>query len=171
MVSVNHAKTFSQLLLLMLVVTALVLQGCGFHLRGMGGSAALQGNLYVKGSTAEAELLRELRTLASSAGATLVEAGEAELLLTIESSNYSKRVSAVSNSGRAEEYELRYQVIFSMQRGEEVLASDQKLLVSRNMLFDENQVLAQSSEENQLLKEMQREVAQRILRRLQAVSR
>lgn len=155
-----------------LLVVALVLQGCGFHLRGMGGVAPLQEVVFIRGGAAEAELMRELRSLVSSSGANLVDQeGAAGVVLVLLSSQFSKRVSAVSSTGRAAEYELRYQVDYGIQRAGESLASDQSLLVSRNMLFDESQVLAQSSEEAQLLQEMQREVAQRLLRRLQAVSR
>lgn len=160
------------LMLALLFTTQTLLQGCGFHLRGSTGVAVVEGKLFVQGRATEAELMRELRSMVQSAGGQLVAtAALAEVLLNIDSSSFSKRVSAVSSSGRAAEYELSFKVNFSVSRGEDVLINNQSLALGRNMQFDESQVLAQSSEEAQLLKEMQREAAQRILRRLQAVTR
>ena len=77
---------------------------------------------------------------------------------------------SVSGGGRVLEFELRYRVSFRLidAKGEELIPTNE-LMLRRIMPFTNQQVVAKEGEEALLVREMQSDSADQIVRRLGAV--
>lgn len=143
----------------------LMLQGCGFHLRG-----GLQGEnipvTYLKEGRASA-LQEELRLVENI---TTENAAGAELVLNVISESFNRRVLSVGDSGKVREYEVSYKVSFAVfDKGGKELLTPQNISLRRDYRFDTTQVLGADSEETILRQDMVRDAAQQIVRRLQVL--
>ena len=102
---------------------------------------------------------------------------ESDVLLSITRDAFSKRVLSLDSAGRANQYELNYQLSFSLIK-KEFSESDNKkqyvvdLIPSQNItekreyLFDANLVLAKADEETQLNNDMRQAAMLQLIRRL-----
>lgn len=149
------------------VALVLVLAGCGFQLRGE--PAVGLKTLYVPGPGVAQEIRRLLTT-----GPTTVVANpsEAEARLAIAQENRDKRVYTITGAGRVYEFELRLIVQYEMTvPGRELPVIPRTELVSRRVItHSESAPIAKEAEELLLFKDMQVEIADRILRQV-AVAR
>ena len=167
-----HNINISRLLLCLLILCnlTLVLDGCGFRLRGsLGGGAALPP-VYLEG-TAGSAIMVELRQILQGIGTEIVnDKAQAQYALNIINEQQSRRILSVSSAGKVQEYELNYTVIFGVtdSRGTSLL-SDQKISLTRSFSFAETDVLAKGTEEESLIEAMRQEAVQGIIRRLQAL--
>lgn len=157
--------------LLAAILVAVGLVGCGFHLRGDVSYAF--ASLYINGPTVPQFALEVKRTLESGGATRIVgAAGEAQALLEITSVTDDKGVLSLSSGGRVREYVLTKRVAFSVRdaEGRDWLPASE-ISVRRSYTFNESEVLAREAQEQRLLKEMQTDAAQQIVRRLQAAKR
>jgi len=150
---------------------AAALPGCGFQLRGSGGSYTMPfHSIYIgfpENSALGVELKRNLRagsvTIADSPAA-------AEAQLVVLGENRGKQILSLNSLGRVREYLLTYTLSFTVRdpKGVELLPATE-IALRRNMAFDETQVLAKESEEALLYRDMQADLVQQIMRRLAAM--
>ena len=144
-----------------------LLAGCGFQLRGEP-STGLK-TLFIPGGGVAQEIRR---TLSGSPTKVTPTAAGAEATLHIISENREKLVHTITGSGRVYEFELRLAVRYDMRvpgREEAVIPSTE--LVSRRIItYSEAAPTAKETEELLLFKDMQVEIADRILRQV-AVAR
>ena len=148
---------------------ALVIAGCGFHLRG---NATLPySTLYVSGPSGTA-LTRSLTRVLKSSGVKLVERQEdAEVGLIILSDTREKSILSLSGAGRAQEYELRERVSFRIVTAKDPDLPASEIVTQRVISFNDAQVLAKESEEALLYRDMENDTVQQLLRRLQAAKK
>lgn len=147
---------------------SLVLTACGFHLRGMDGAGALSFNqVQIQGEGVAAKYLRDY--LANYRGVQLVNQGSAETVIRVLDEQYSKDVFSVNNSGRVAEYRLNYRIRFSASYKGETVLEEGSVAASRMLSWNENSILSKESEEATLLRDMQRDVMQPLLRRVSAM--
>ena len=152
----------------------LLLTGCGFHLRGDGLSTSTLSTLppvYLQSGNPQGGVMVELQRQGQQRGARFTtDSTEAEIALNIGSENFERRVLTVGSTGKVSEFALHYSVNFSVldKQGKELIADSLNLV--RDYRFDETQVLGKEAEEAQLRRDMLRDAAQQILRRLRAVS-
>jgi LPS-assembly lipoprotein len=141
---------------------------CGFHLRGDVTYAF--PTLYVN-APATAPITAELkRALEGAGGARIVgSAKDAAVTLDIANVTDDKQVLSLSSGGRVREYQLTKRVGFSLHdsEGRDWLPAAE-ITVRRSYTFNESEVLAREAEETRMLKEMQTDAVQQIVRRLQA---
>ena len=147
------------------LAVALALGACGFHLRG---AATMPFNtIAVPGAS---QLIIDLqRNIASSSNAKVVPRNrEPEAVLEILGEVRDKVILSLNTQGRVREYQLRYAVSLRVHngRGGEYLAPI-TIPLRRDITFND-QVLAKESEEALLYREMQSDMVQQIMRRLQA---
>lgn len=160
------------LLLLVVAIFSLMLNGCGWRLRGSMNEALALPPLYLEIQNGSAELRRELPQTFNSAGVHLMPTREmAELILVIENETQERRVLAVGSAGKVSEYELQYQLRFLVRdrAGKEVMAAD-TIRQQRDYTFNESEVLAKDEEQQQLFGFMRSMAIQTLLRRLQGLS-
>ena len=145
---------------------AFALAGCGFQLRGQ--TTLPFATLYVPGTTALAVELK--RNIASGTQTKLVESADkaqAQLIMSVD--QREKVILSLDSAGRVREYQLRSTVAFRVVdgRGLEFLPLN-NITLTREVSFNDAQVLAKESEEALLYRDMQTDMVQQVLRRLGA---
>jgi len=147
----------------------LSLSGCGFHLRGTGAAASLPASLstirvVMAGPAANEPLAVAVREALTQAGAQVVEAN-AVATLALLGERVESRVASVSTAtAKATAYLLQYSAGFRLDGPHAVPA--QTIRLQRDYSFDPTQVLAKEQQEQELLRDMRRDAAQQIVRRL-----
>jgi LPS-assembly lipoprotein len=153
------------------ILLAGMLAACGFHLRGDVTYAF--ASLYVNAPAAP-QFGLELKRLLENGGAARIAdtAGDAQVLLEIAAVSDDKSVLSLSSGGRVREYLLIKHVRFGVRdaAGRDWLPASE-VTVRRSYTFNESEVLAREAQEQRLLKDMQTDAVQQIVRRLQAAKK
>ncbi len=142
------------------------LAGCGFQLRGQ---ASLPfDTLYVPGAS---PLVVELkRNLVAGTHSKLVNSEkDAKAILGFTNEVREKVVLSFNTSGLVREYQLRYRVGFRLYdaKGRNYLPPNE-IQLTRDVSFNEAQVLAKETEDALLYRDMQTDMVQQIIRRIVA---
>ena len=150
-----------------LAATVVFLAGCGFQLRGQ---AQLPfDTIYIAGSS---PLAIELRRNVTAASKTRLadSAGTAQAVFGITQETREKVILTFTSAGRVNEYRLRYRVGFRVTdaKGAQVYLPTSEILLTRDMTYNDAQVIAKEAEEALLFRDMQRDMVQQIIRRLVA---
>lgn len=154
---------------LILCLFIALLAGCGFHLRGQ--VALPYSTLHISGPSASS-VSNSLKRVLRSSGARLVDRQEdAELTLVILSDVREKSILSLSAAGRAQEYELRQRLSYRIITADDPNLPAGEILSQRSISFNDAQVLAKESEEDLLYRDMENDVVQQLLRRLQAAKK
>ena len=152
------------------VALAILLASCGFHLRGDVTYAFT--TLYIN-SPPNMPFAADMRRALTGGGTTLVEkATDAQVILDLPSVVDDKQVLSLSGGGRAREYLLTKRLTFALHdsTGRDWLPSGE-IVIRRSFTFNESEVLAREAEETKLLKEMQADAVQQVMRRLQSAKK
>ncbi|MDM8567362.1 LPS assembly lipoprotein LptE [Candidatus Halobeggiatoa sp. HSG11] len=153
----------------LILVIVLLLNSCGFHLRGAAGFDI--SFVYIKSESANT-IATEIGRLLTEQGVKIVSnPNAAQAIVYLQNETVDRRVLTVSSiSGKQEEFELNYQVTMEVRKPDDtVLLEKQHITLLRDYMFDEKAVLAMWSEDEMLRKEMFRDVVAQIMRRLQVV--
>ena len=146
---------------------AAAIAGCGFHLRGDVHYAF--STLYVNAPPAS-PIAVELKRVLEGGGTTLVDtAAAAQATLELSGIADDKQVLSLSGGGRVREYQLIKRVTFAVHdtSGRDWLPAAE-IVIRRSYSFNESEVLAREAQEARLLREMQMDAVQQIVRRLQS---
>lgn len=146
----------------------LLLASCGFQLRGE--PATGLKTLYVPGGGVAQEIRR---TLARGPTRVTATAREAEAHLRILAENREKTVHTITGSGRVYEFQLTLVVRYEMtMAGREIPAIAPSESVARRIItYSEAAPTAKDVEEQDLFRDMQVEIADRILRQVAIAKR
>ncbi len=148
---------------------AALLSACGFQLRG---STALPfETLMVTGADNTPFAIDLRRGLRASRRVELVdEPARAQAVLQVTGLSQERRILSLSAAGRVQEYQLIYRVSFRVHdgRGQELLPLND-IVLRRDITYNDSQVLAKEQEEILLVRDMQNDAVQQVLRRLSAV--
>ncbi len=140
--------------------------GCGFHLRGDVSYAF--STLFIN-SPANVPFTAELKRALAGSGTQLVDsAAAAQVIFVVSNVTDDKQVLSLSSGGRAREFLLTKRVTFALHdaSGKDWLPAAE-IVIRRSFTFSESEVLAREAEEAKLYKEMQTDVVQQVVRRLQ----
>ena len=146
----------------------LLVSGCGFALRGQSLGLPFK-SILVEGSQGTAsEVLQILR---NKPGLTISSKRlEAQVVLTVISQQVDRTVVAFSAAGRPREIQLRMRVAYRINDGFGVeLSGAQEIAQLRELSINEAELLAIGGAENLMIEDMQRDIAQQLVRRLRAV--
>ena len=150
------------------LLLAVLLAGCGFQLRGDVNLPYKTIYLALPGtSVLGAKLKLNIR---SSKGTVVVdEQKEAEAIFRQVLEKREKLILSINNQGRVREYQLRLTYAFKLvdQQGRD-LAPLNEIIMVRDVSFNDAAVLAKEQEELMLWEDMQQDLVQQVLRRLQA---
>lgn len=163
------------------VVLALALPACGFQLRNAISLPAGLGPVSVKASDRYSPLAQALAQALERAGATPApaNAGDTAARLEILSERWADTPISVDQLGRAQEFTLRYAVVFVLRKpgageaGQDAgdLVPQQAIELSRDYVASPASAIGKASERELLVRELRREMTASILRRIDAVSR
>lgn len=155
--------------LILLCILAMI-QGCGFHLRGMTSLPPSVTGIYIEQH--QAPLISESlsRAFTEQKLPLVDDKSKAQLFVRVSNERYERRILSVDNSGKVQEYELVYAVNLQILDTQgRPLASPQALSLTRDLRYDSAQVLAMTSEEQSLKSDLLADAAQQIIRRLQFI--
>ena len=153
----------------LVALPAVLVAGCGFELRRTQGVPF--ASLYIDAPAGSAVTQRVRNLLASNKHTRLVPtAGEAEAVLHIYQIDRSKRILSLSGAGRVTEYRFGLRLTYEVKGREgRSLVAAETIELSRDMTYDDAQLLAKSAEEQLLYRDMEENAAMRIMRRLQSI--
>jgi len=146
-------------LLLALVVQ---LQGCGFQLRGSAQSIARSySSVNVVNASGDESLRKVVEQALLNTGTEIsaVSGNRLEIL----SAKQDKRTASYSSRGKSAEYELLKEVRFRFIHDDKELIPDTTFKARRSYLYRETAAVGKAEEENMLRREMDQDLAQRIL--------
>ena len=168
--ALRNVSVFACLPVLALALSATLLQGCGFALRGAPNyvfdTVAVTPE---RSGGVAAELARLLgsrvRPAVTPEGGTPPDA-----IVQVLSESRQKVVVGVNAAGLVREFELRLAVRFLVRTPKgAVLIEPTDILLERNVSFNEATVLSKETEEVMLNRDMQTDAVQQIVRRLAAI--
>lgn len=148
---------------------AILLAGCGFHLRAVQQELPFR-TVAVRGESELPRLLRqELEHLAGSRLVATPSEAEATIAILRETLD-PKRIIALTRGGKVAEYQLRYTVEFAVYGpdGAQLLAPA-LLEFRRDFPYDDQQTLAKADEERRLIENMRQQAVETLLRRAGAL--
>lgn len=154
------------------VLLVSLLAGCGFQLRGEARLPDFMDRTFVAAADDSTLFVRELGLLLEANGVERVSHSDAEAAtLRIESQSMSRQPLSVSGQARVREYLLVFEVNWRLEdpAGEVVLERD-RMRITRDYSFDENEILAAQREEEFLRDDLSRSMASRLVRRLEALA-
>ena len=148
---------------------AALAMGCGFQLRRLEGVPF--ASLYIDAPPGSVVAQRIRNVLASNKNTRLaVTAGEAEAVLKLGQEDRIKTILSLSGAGRVTEYRLGLRLTYSViGKDGRSLAAAEIIELTRDMTYDDAQLLAKSAEEQLLYRDMEDAAAMRIMRRLQSL--
>lgn len=161
-----------------------ILAGCGFHLRNALLLPPDLGPVQVVGRDPHSQLVKDLTQAMIRAGAQVAPdgqpigatttTGEAPSIARLEivSERWGSLPLSVDSQGRAQEFTLRYAVIFRLRRADGTdLVPQQVQELSRDYIASPAVAAGTEGEREILAAELRRAMAGSILRRIDAVSR
>lgn len=163
---INNMKLRFGLLLLAVSIIA----ACGFQLRGSNLDSLRNSRVYIDsgGTTLATELRKQL--LYSDVPVTRT-ASEADYIIGISNEKFDRKVLSVSaRTGKVEEYELYYRADLTVTEanGKQLIKSE-PVTAQKDYVFEEGSVHASFEQEQILQREISKNAATAVLRRLQAV--
>lgn len=156
-----------------LLTGCLLLAGCGFHLREQAEVPEALKLVRLEIADPGSLLYRDLPAALQRAGASVQEqAGSDVATLRIPISTLGTEALSVGATARVREYTMRYRVeLEAVDAAGTVILPRQVIELSRDYTFDETQALGVAAQEDELRKQLQRDMVQAILRRLEALGR
>jgi LPS-assembly lipoprotein len=159
--------------ILVLLLSALLLTGCGFHPRARLQLPESLGPVAVRTADPYSPLGLELEATLERAGIATEapkDAPSAALMITDE--NWRTAPLTVDQLARVREYVTRYRVRFSLvDAAGKVLVPTQEIELSREFTYDQTASAGSPAEEELLHRELRRDMQGAILRRLDVVLR
>ncbi len=149
------------------IALALLASGCGFRLQGASVLPAELQRVHVIAKDELSPFSVELfRGLARSGAQRVPTPAEADAVIHVRTDRMGRRVLSVSARNTPQEFEIFYDVEYSIDVGGKEVVPSQRLGLTRSISFDESQLLAKDREEEILRDAMARDLADLVLRRL-----
>ena len=148
----------------------LLAAGCGFHLEGRTPLPATVKSAYVQATDAQTDFVQSLRKALLTSGARPPSSrNAASAVVYILKDEVVHRTLSVSARNKPNEYEVTYNIRFSVSAGDKELLAPQDISATRSYSFDETRVLAKEHEEAILREAMAHDLADRVVRQLSSL--
>lgn len=157
---------------ILICMLVLLTAACGWHLRGTMTEQATIDRLYLSAREVHGDLVNELRQMLRSSDVSLVEsADQAPYRLSIMEERADRRVVGVGGDALASAYELTLEADYEIRDyNNQLLIPIATSSVTRSYDYSPSDATSASQQEALLQREMRRDLAQQILRRLYAVA-
>lgn len=164
-------KPVNGYLVLILVFLLIGLSACGFQLRGANLQALQNASIFVQSSNANVLASEVKRQLLDAEVTPVSSASDADYIVNLSNESFNRKVLSVSpTTGKVEEYEVTYTAMLRITGPDKSSTAIAKpVSASRDYTFDEGSVLGKLKEESVLKKDIAKQVAATVLRRLRAV--
>ncbi|MCK5432317.1 MAG: hypothetical protein KAI15_07125 [Gammaproteobacteria bacterium] len=163
-------KTTNRALIVSLVFLLMGLSACGFQLRGANLQALQNANIYVQSLGANILAAEVRRELLDADVKTVSSASKADYIVTLSNESFQSKVLSVSpTTGKVEEYEITYNAMLKIaNRDNSTTISAEPISASRDIIFDKGAVLGTIEESAVLKRDIAKQAAATVLRRLRA---
>jgi LPS-assembly lipoprotein len=151
-----------------LLASGATLTGCGFELRRTPPLAFER--IALTGFAPRSPMEQDLRAALSKQVQLVSAPAHAQVVLRALVDERQRVVVASTAASQVRELQLRVRLAFQIDGGHgRSLAPPADLLLTRDVSYNETQALAKEHEEAQILRDMQADIVQQVLRRLAAV--
>jgi len=154
----------------LLLILAISISACGFHLRGNIPLSDGVKNMFV--SAPEGPFKDQLEKVLTKAGAELsATEAAADTILVVTNAATSRTVGTLDERGKANSYNLRFRVDYALldPAGTNIRPST-TLVESRRYDFDPETVVETEAEEAELQENMEQDLSLRIVRQLSTIT-
>lgn len=154
--------------MLLWLASSMLLAGCGFQLRDSADLPPEMASTHLAIDNEYSDLARRLEVLLTQSGVNLVGPNEATAILEIPVNRVVTDVLTIGDNARVREYRVSHTVEFLLldAQGAELL-SRQTLRQTREISFDEQEILGATREQEYLQKDLANLMARLILQRLE----
>jgi len=154
----------------LLVASVLMLGACGFHLQGRQPLPAEFAYTYVDTQDEQTDFVQDLRKALIASKVNVIRTkGSSSATITVHDDELTERILSVSARNIPTEYELTYRVKFSVLSGGKTLIDNEEISATRDISFDEAQLLAKEREQEILRAALARDLVALVMRRLAAL--
>jgi LPS-assembly lipoprotein len=154
---------------IIILVIALLLSACGYHMRGTSELPVNLKNVFVEGGTGT---LREQfkQILKSSSGQLTDSRKGVGIVIKLFNENFNRRVLSLSSRGKSNEFELEYRLDYEFANADDAqLMERQSVEVRREYYNDQQFMIAKDNEEAMIRNEMYQQAVHTILNRARVV--
>ena len=163
----QYRETFTKWLLLLGVVVAL--SACGFHLRGKPNLPFK--SIYLNVAVNSPMGLQLKRYLKASGIIVTDNKKDAEAIFQLLAESQEQKILTLSTVGQVSEYVLYKRATFSVTDPKgKILVPPSEIVLKRNISYNEQQALAKQAETVILYNDMQTDLVQQIMRRMEAIT-
>jgi len=158
--------------LVMLVLT-LALAACGFKLRGEASLAVALQRVHVQIADPFSPLKRDLEAALARSGAKVEDnSGDGVAEITLTQVSLAPIVRSVGATAFVNEFSMIYHVELAIaDAGGKSLLPLQVIEHSREFTFDQSQAIGTAVEQDEIKKEMERDMVQTLMRKVEAAGR
>ena len=156
---------------LLAAILAAVLTGCGFQLRGtLSGNLPYKTMLIALPDTSEVRVWLERYINAAGSTEIIDDPKLADATFQQLSDSRIKTILSVNAQGRVREYRLQLNYRFRVVNAKgQILVPPNDVSLSRDITFDDSNVLAKDLEEGLLWRDMNNDLVNQIMRRLSII--
>jgi len=158
-------KTLPSILVMLI---ALLLSACGYHLRGEMDLPSEMKSIYLEGASAPLqEQFR--RALASSQVQLVTSRAAAGTIITVSNEENLKRALSLSSSGYANQFGLEYRLNYEVtDKNNKPLVTSQPVDIKREYFNNQQLILGKDNEETVIRNEMYQQAVRTIINQVQA---
>jgi LPS-assembly lipoprotein len=147
-----------------------LLASCGFHLQGRQPLPAQFSHTYVDAKDEQTDFVQDLRKALIASKATVIPTkASSTATISVHEDELTERILSVSAQNIPTEYELTYKVKFSVIADGKTLIDQEEISATRDISFDEAQLLAKEREQEILRAALARDLVGLVMRRLAAL--
>jgi LPS-assembly lipoprotein len=148
-------------------ILLLLLTGCGFHLQGRQPMPEAFAYTFIDTQDEQTDFVQDLRKALIASGSKVIRTqGSSGATLRVHEDELSERILSVSARNIPTEYELTYRVKFSVTAGGKTLIDNEEIAATRDLSFEESQLLAKEREQEILREALARDLVALVMRRL-----
>jgi LPS-assembly lipoprotein len=159
--------------MLLIAATVPLLSACGYHLRGELTLPAGMERVHVDSSDPFGPLKRNVEKALERSGAKIeAAAGDGIAEINLTGVSIAPIVRSVSANARVNEFTMLYHVELQITDGAgKVLMPKQVIEQSRVFTFDQTQAIGTGAEQDEIKKEMERDMTQAVVRKVDSAER
>jgi len=147
------------------------LSACGFHLQGRTPLPEAFAYTFIDTKDEQTDFVQDLRKALIASKANVIRTkGSAGATISVHEDELTERILSVSARNIPTEYELTYRVKFSVNSADgKKLIDNEEISATRDISFDEAQLLAKEREQEILREALARDLVALVMRRLAAL--
>jgi LPS-assembly lipoprotein len=147
-----------------------MIASCGFHLQGRQPLPAPFTHTYVDTQDEQTDFVQDLRKALIASKVNVIRTkSSSTAVVEVHEDELTERILSVSAQNIPTEYELTYKVTFSVISEGKTLIEKEEISATRDISFDEAQLLAKEREQEILRAALARDLVALVMRRLAAL--